>query len=446
MGTIWNPAIETMPRDRLRALQEERLRWSVAHAYARVPFYRQRLDAAGIHPADIQILDDLPKLPFTTKTDLRDNYPFGLFAVPMDQIARVHASSGTRGKLTVVGYTKNDLAVWGEVVARAICLAGGQPGDLIHNAYGYGLFTGGLGLHLGAETLGATVVPMGGGNTPRQVMLIRDFAARGLCCTPSYALTIAEECERQGLDTKTLPLAYGIFGAEPWTDALRDEIERRLNIVATDIYGLSEVIGPGVANENADVQHGLHIAEDHFYPEIIDPDTGEVLPPGEWGELVFTSLTKEAFPNLRYRTGDITMLIDEPSPCGRTNRRMARLRGRHDDMLIIRGVNVYPSEVESVLLALDEIAPFYQLILAREGALDTLEVQAEVTEEFCVGCHTPSGDLDPDHPRLRALHDRIADQLRTRLGLGTTITLLAPNTLTRIEVGKAVRVIDRRGG
>lgn len=444
MGTIWNPAIETMPREALRALQEERLRASVRHAYDRVPLYRQRMDEAGLRPEDVRGLDDLSRLPFTTKTDLRDHYPFGLFAVSQAEVARVHASSGTRGKLTVVGYTRADLQVWGEVVARAICLAGGQPGDMIHNAYGYGLFTGGLGLHLGAETLGATVVPMGGGNTPRQVMLIRDFAARGLCCTPSYALTIAEEFERQGIDTGSLPLAYGIFGAEPWSDSLRDEIERHLKIVATDIYGLSEVIGPGVANECAEARHGLHIAEDHFFPEIIDPATGAVLPPGEWGELVFTSLTKEAFPNLRYRTGDITTLIDEPCICGRTSRRMGRLRGRHDDMMIIRGVNVYPSEVEAVLLALEEIAPFYQLILDKDGPLDTLEVRAEVTEEFYHACRAADGAIDLERPQARALYSRIGDQLRTRLGLGVTITLLTPDSITRTEVGKAVRVIDNR--
>ncbi len=438
---IWNPEMEQMPRDRLRALQGERLRASVARAYERVPLYRQRFDEAGVSPDDIRGLDDLSKLPFTVKSDLRDHYPFGLFAVPVNEVARIHASSGTRGKLTVVGYTKQDLALWGEVVARAICLGGGAPGDIIHNAYGYGLFTGGLGLQLGAETLGATTVPVSGGNTPRQVTLLGDFGARVLCCTPSYALTIAEECERQGVDTAKLPLSYGILGAEPWSDAMRAEIERRLNIVATDIYGLSEVIGPGVSNECIEAKDGLHIAEDYFYPEVINPETGEPLPPGEWGELVFTSLTKEAFPNVRYRTGDITRLIEEPCPCGRTSRRMARLRGRHDDMLIIRGVNVYPSEVEAVLLALEEIAPFYQLVLDREGTLDTLEVQAEVTPAFVSGADNA---LEVGHPALCALHGRIGDELRSRLGLSVTVTLLPPNSLTRIEIGKAVRVVDRR--
>ncbi|MGN6755840.1 MAG: phenylacetate--CoA ligase family protein [Thermomicrobiales bacterium] len=440
MAEYWNPAVETMPREQLHALQDERLRASVRHAYAHVPFCRERFAAAGITPDDIHGLDDLPKLPFTTKSDLRDHYPFGLFAVPQNQVARVHASSGTRGKLTVVGYTANDLKVWGEVVARALYLAGARPGDVLHNAYGYGLFTGGLGLHLGGETIGALVVPMGGGNTARQVMLIRDFGARILCCTPSYALTIAEECERQGIDTAELPLAYGIFGAEPWSDALRDEIERRLHIVATDIYGLSEVIGPGVANECIEAKDGLHIAEDHFYPEIINPETGEPLPPGEWGELVFTSLTKEAFPNIRYRTGDISRLLDEPCACGRTSRRMARLRGRHDDMLIVRGVNVFPSEVEAVLVAADEIAPFYQLVLGRDGTLDTLDVQAEVTPRFAADC----GGFDGDHPAVNALHFRLGQELRSRLGLTVTISLLLPGSLPRIEAGKAVRVVDRR--
>ncbi len=437
---FWNREIETMPRERLRTLQGERLRSAIAHAYERVPLYHRRMDEAGVAPGDVKGVEDLARLPFTTKGDLRDHYPFGLFAVPREQVLRIHASSGTRGKLTVVGYTAADLHVWGEVVARCLYLAGARAGDVIHNAYGYGLFTGGLGLHVGGETIGATVVPMGGGNTPRQVMLIRDFGARVLCCTPSYALTIAEEFERQGVDTAQLPLEIGIFGAEPWSDAMRREIERRLNIVATDIYGLSEVIGPGVANECAEAKEGLHIQEDHFLPEIVNPDTGHPLAPGEYGELVFTSLTKEAFPNLRYRTGDITCLIKEPCACGRTTRRMARLHGRHDDMLIVRGVNVYPSEIEAVLLAVHEIAPFYQLVLEREGTLDTLDVQAEVTEDF----HRQTDGARPDAPLLAALRERIGRELRSRLGLTTRVTLLAPNSLARIEVGKAVRVVDRR--
>ena len=438
---IWNREVETLPREQLRALQGERLRTAVARAYERVPFYRGRFAEAGVHPDDVGDLDDLWKLPFTTKGDLRDHYPFGLFAVPRGEVARIHASSGTRGKLTVVGYTKHDLELWGEVVARAILLAGAAPGDVIHNAYGYGLFTGGLGLQLGAETAGLTVVPMSAGNTPRQATLIRDFGARVLCCTPSYALTLAEEFERQGVDPRELPLSYGIFGAEPWSDALREEIERRLNLAATDIYGLSEVIGPGVANECVEAKAGLHIAEDHFFPEVIDPATGRPVAAGEWGELVFTSLTKEAFPNIRYRTGDITTLIEEACVCGRTSRRMARLRGRHDDMLIIRGVNLYPSEVERVLLGISELAPHYQLVVDRTQALDTLEVQAEVTQDFL---RDIGGVLDRDQPSARNLNRRIGDGLHSRLGISTTVTLLAPHTLPRIEIGKAVRLVDRR--
>ena len=354
---------------------------------------------------------------------------------------RLHASSGTRGKLTVVGYTRHDLGVWAEVCARALCLAGAQPGDIVHNAYGYGLFTGGLGMHDGATLMGATVVPVSGGNTPRQVMLLRDFGAHILCCTPSYALTIADEVERQGIDPATLPVRAAILGAEPWTDAMRAAIERRLALAAVDIYGLSEIIGPGVACECVEARHGLHLAEDHFLPEIIDPQTGESLPPGEQGELVLTNLTKEAMPLIRYRTGDITAFIPEPCRCGRTSLRMARLRGRHDDMLIVRGVNVYPSEIEAVVVGMGGIAPFYQIILDRAGALDTLEVVAEVTTAF----HGIAGwALDAGHPAVRALRGRLADALKSRLGLTCTVTLVEPGALERIEVGKAVRVVDRR--
>jgi phenylacetate-CoA ligase len=361
--------------------------------------------------------------------------------VPQSEVARIHASSGTKGKLTVVGYTRHDLGVWAEVCARALALGGGQPGDVVHNAYGYGLFTGGLGMHDGGELMGATVVPMSGGNTARQVMLLKDFGAKVLCCTPSYALTIADEIERQGIDASALPLAYAILGAEPWTDEMRGEIERRLAIKAVDIYGLSEIIGPGVACECVEAQHGLHIAEDHFLPEIINPETGENLLPGEQGELVLTSLTKEANPLIRYRTGDITALIPEPCPCGRTSMRMARLRGRHDDMLIVRGVNVYPSEVEAVLLGMGGIAPFYQIVLDREGPLDTMEVVAEVTPSF----HGIAGwSLDADHPAVRELRGRLTDDLKSRLGLTCRVTLVEPGAMERIEVGKAVRVLDRR--
>lgn len=438
---LWNSDAETMGRDRLRDVQSARLREKVAYVAARVPFYRERFAARGIAPEDVRSVDDLPRLPFTTKSDLRDNYPFGLFAAPRSEIVRIHASSGTKGKLTVVGYTRHDLGVWAEVCARAIALGGGQPGDVIHNAYGYGLFTGGLGMHDGGELMGATVVPMSGGNTPRQVMLLKDFGAKVLCCTPSYALTIADEVERQGIDARELPLASAILGAEPWTDAMRREIERRLAIKAVDIYGLSEIIGPGVACECVEERHGLHIAEDHFLPEIIDPETGDAVPPGEQGELVLTSLTREAIPLIRYRTGDITALIPEPCSCGRTSMRMARLRGRYDDMLIVRGVNVYPSEVEAVLLGMGGIAPFYQIVLDREGSLDTMEVMAEVTPSF----HGIAGwSLDPDHPAVRELRGRLTDALKSRLGLTCRVTLVEPGAMERIEVGKAVRVVDRR--
>ncbi len=438
---LWNPTAETMDRTKLRDLQTARLREKVAYVAARVPFYAERFAAHGISPDTVQSLDDLPRLPFTTKSDLRDNYPFGLFAVPQSEVVRIHASSGTKGKLTVVGYTRDDLGIWSEVCARALALGGGQPGDVVHNAYGYGLFTGGLGMHYGAELMGATVVPMSGGNTPRQVMLLKDFGAKVLCCTPSYALTIAEEVERQGIDPQTLPLASAILGAEPWTEEMRREIDARLAIKAVDIYGLSEIIGPGVACECIAAQHGLHIAEDHFLPEIIDPETGNVLPPGAQGELVLTSLTKAAFPLIRYRTGDITALIAEPCICGRTSQRMERLRGRYDDMLIVRGVNVYPSEVEAVMLGMGGIAPFYQIILDREGTLDTMEVVAEVTPSF----HGIAGwSLDASHPAVRELRGRLTDDLKSRLGLTCRVTLIEPGGMERIEVGKAVRVVDRR--
>jgi phenylacetate-CoA ligase len=438
---LWNPEAETMERGHLRDVQSVRLREKVAYVAERVPFYRERFAAHGVAPQDVRSVDDLSHLPFTTKSDLRDNYPFGLFAVPQSEVARIHASSGTKGKLTVVGYTRHDLGVWAEVCARALALGGGQPGDVVHNAYGYGLFTGGLGMHDGGELMGATVVPMSGGNTARQVMLLKDFGAKVLCCTPSYALTIADEIERQGIDAAALPLAYAILGAEPWTDEMRREIEQRLAIKAVDIYGLSEIIGPGVACECVEAQHGLHIAEDHFLPEIINPETGEILPLGEQGELVLTSLTKEANPLIRYRTGDITALIPEPCACGRTSMRMARLRGRHDDMLIVRGVNVYPSEVEAVLLGMGGIAPFYQIVLDREGPLDTMEVVAEVTPSF----HGIAGwSLDADHPAVRELRGRLTDDLKSRLGLTCRVTLVEPGAMERIEVGKAVRVVDRR--
>src|SRR5437016_3829032 len=354
----WNEEIETMPRQRLAALQLERLRATVAEVYERVPFFRESFDRAGVRPSDVRSLEDLRRFPFTRKSDLRDNYPFGLFARPLGEVVRIHGSSGTRGKPTVVGYTRRDIDIWAEVCARSLVAAGAMPGDVVHNAYGYGLFTGGLGVHYGAEKMGCTVVPMSGGNTPRQVMLLRDFGARILACTPSYALNIAQHLQESGVSPGDLKLEYGVFGAEPWTEAMRAEIERRLGITALDIYGLSEIIGPGVSVECREGKKGLHVWEDHFLVEIIDPDSGEPVAEGAQGELTFTSLTKEAFPLVRYRTGDVASFTTQSCPCGRTHGRMSRVKGRTDDMLVIRGVNVFPSEIERVLLTCQELSPY----------------------------------------------------------------------------------------
>ena len=434
-GFIWNPDAETQPRDQLAALQLERLRAVTRRVYERVPLYRARFDDVGVAPDDIQSLDDLTRLPFTRKQDLRDSYPFGLLAVPREECARVQASSGTRGKLTVVAYTRADIEVWAETCARSIALAGGRPGDVVQNAYGYGLFTGGLGLHYGAERLGATVIPMSGGNTLRQVMLMRDLGSKGLCCTPSYALIVGEILAREGLGPGDIALEYGIFGAEPWSEEMRLEIEARLGIKAVDIYGLSEVMGPGVACECWQARDGLHIMEDHFLAEIVDPDSGDPLPDGAWGELVFTTLTKEALPLIRYRTGDISAIINEPCVCGRTLRRMARLRGRYDDMLILHGVNVYPSEIEATLLGFQEVAPFYQIVLEWDGRAETIEVQAEMTAAYSAEAAEPDIDM---------LRGQIARLLKSRFDLTMQVRLLAPGALGRVEVGKAARVVDRR--
>ena len=357
----WNAEIEQMPRADLRRLQLERLRNTLARAYDRVPLYRSRFDQAGLRPDDVRRLEDLDRVPFTRKTDLRDTYPFGMFAAPVTEVARLHASSGTKGRATVVGYTKNDLSHWAECVARSLACAGAQPGDVVHNAYGYGLFTGGLGLHAGAELLGCTVVPASGGHTRRQVDLLHDFAANGLCCTPSYAVHIGETLREMDIPLSTLALRYGVFGAEPWSEGMRARIEELLGIDALDIYGLSEVMGPGVAMECREEKHGLHVWEDQFLLEVVDPATGEPVAPGETGELVFTSLTKEAFPVVRYRTGDLASLIEDPCRCGRTHRRMSRIKGRVDDMLIVRGVNVFPQEVEAELLLVPNWRPTTRL-------------------------------------------------------------------------------------
>ena len=421
--------IERASRDELQALQLERLKWSLNHAYQNVPHYRTAFDAAGVHPQDLRCLADLAKFPFTDKTTLRDNYPFGLFAVPREQVVRIHASSGTTGKATVVGYTQRDIDTWAGVVARSIRAAGGRAGDMVHISYGYGLFTGGLGAHYGAEKLGCTVIPMSGGQTEKQVQLIRDFQPSVIMVTPSYMLNIIEEFTRQGLDPAQSSLKVGIFGAEPWTDAMRSEIETRAGIDAVDIYGLSEVMGPGVASECIESKDGPVIWEDHFYPEIIDPDTGAVLPDGAEGELVFTSLSKEALPIIRYRTRDLTRLLP---PSSRAMRRMARITGRSDDMLIIRGVNVFPSQIEEIILTMPALAPHYQLVVARDGHLDTLAVLGELRD----------GALSPSDVEL--LSRELQHRIKTHVGVSTRVSLKPPGGIERTLTGKARRVLDQR--
>lgn len=435
---LFQPEIETMARADLTALQIERLRWTLQWAYDRVPFHRERFDAAGVRPDDLKTLDDLRRFPFLYKQDLRDNYPDELFAVPRREVVRIHASSGTKGKPTIVGYTREDIEVWAEVCARSLCCAGATPDSVVHVAYGYGLFTGGLGMHYGAEKLGAMTVPASGGNTPRQILLMQDMQADILCCTPSYALNIADTLAAQSTDLTTLNLKYGVFGAEPWTEGLRAQIEARLGLSALDIYGLSEVIGPGVSMESYEDKNGLFIWEDHFYPEIVDPATGEVLGEGETGELVFTSLTKRAFPVIRYRTGDLSALFYEPSKSGRTMVRMQKIKGRTDDMLIIRGVNVFPSEIERVLMAQAELAPHYQIALRRRGALDELVVLTEFTEETFVTC-----DNDVGCEKAVNIGRRIAARLQSELLISAWVELGAPGSRPRSE-GKAVRVVDER--
>jgi phenylacetate-CoA ligase len=421
--------LETMPREKLAALQLERLRATVTNAYDHVPMHRARLDAAGIAPDDLVSLADLERLPFTRKADLRDHYPFGLFARPREELARLHASSGTTGKPTVVGYTAADLDTWADLMARSLACGGTLPGDLVHNAYGYGLFTGGLGAHYGAERLGATVVPMSGGSTERQIALILDFGARVLCATPSYALAIAELAEKQGVDLTKSTLDVGLFGAEPWSDAMRREIEARLGLEAIDIYGLSEIMGPGVACE-CECQAGLHGWEDHFLFEVIDPETGRAKPEGEPGELVITTLTKQALPMLRYRTRDITKVTTAPCDCGRTHLRIMRITGRNDDMLIIRGVNVYPSQVEAVLIGLPNIAPHYQLVVERHGSLDHLTIEAEAQ---------PGVDATAYDAAAR----QVAHHVKSLIGITADVLVKKPGEIPRSQ-GKAVRVRDLR--
>jgi phenylacetate-CoA ligase len=428
---IWDREAETLPRERLEALQVDRLRATVGRLLEAVPPIAGRLRVAGVESAqEIRSLADLGRLPFTEKADLREHYPCGLLAVPREEVVRIHASSGTRGKPTVVGYTAHDLDGWAEVMARCLALGGARPGMVLHNAYGYGLFTGGLGFHHGGERLGCTVIPVSGGQTQRQVLLLQDLRGEVLCCTPSYALNVAQVMREMGVAPGSLALRLGFFGAEPWTEAMRGAIEAELRLTAINVYGLSEIVGPGVACECVEVRAGAHVQEDHFLAEVVDPETGVALPPGAEGELVLTTLTKEALPMLRYRTGDLTALDPTPCACGRTTARMARVRGRRDDMLIIRGVNLYPSEVERILLGLGDVAPHYQLVVERPGALDELTVLCE------------PGDPGAD---LAALSTRVRQALQAETGLTMSVQVLPPGGVPRSE-GKAVRVVDRRGG
>jgi phenylacetate-CoA ligase len=430
---IYNMEYETMPREALEAIQLRRLQTTVERVYANVPFYREKFTEAGVSPSDIRTIQDLRKLPFTTKQDLRDSYPYGMFATPMDHVVRIHSSSGTTGQATVVGYTARDIETWAELMARSLMAGGATRNDIIHNAYGYGLFTGGLGVHYGAEKLGASVIPVSGGNTKRQIMIMKDFGPTIITATPSYSLHLAEVAEDMGVSFKDLKFKFGVFGAEPWSETMRDEMERKLDLVAVDIYGLSEVMGPGVSIECHEAKSGLHVFEDHFIPEIIDPRTLEPLPYGETGELVFTTITKEAFPVIRYRTRDITSLNPEPCICGRTHLRMNRVTGRSDDMLIIRGVNVFPSQIESVLMDMDGVTPHYQLVVDREGSLDTLTVMVEVSDAL----------FSDEVKQLQATERKISKNIKELLGVSATVKLADPKTIARSE-GKAVRVIDNR--
>ena len=429
---IWNEYIETADREKLKSIQNERLVQMVERIYYNVPFYRKKLQEKGIEPGDIKSVDQLKDLPFTTKNDLRDNYPFGLFTVPQNEIVRLHASSGTTGKPTVVSYTRKDIQLWSEVVARSLTMAGVGKSDIIQVAYGYGLFTGGLGVHYGAEKVGASVIPISGGNTKKQIQFMADFGSTVIACTPSYAAYLGESIRKEGIDPKMIKLKAGIFGAEPWTNELRIQVESLLGLKAYDIYGLSEIIGPGVSME-CECQNGMHIFEDHFIPEIINPETLEVLPYGEIGELVFTTITKEAMPLLRYRTRDLTCLHVEKCSCGRTLVRMDKCLGRSDDMLIIRGVNVFPSQIESILLEMSETSPHYQLVVDRENNLDTLSINVEIDDQF----------WSDEIKVLENLKKRINNNVASLIGINAKINLVEPQTIARSE-GKAKRVIDKR--
>jgi len=421
-----------MPREELKKVQTERLIETVKRVYHNVPFYRNKMQKIGLEPCDIKSLDDLKKLPFTYKQDLRDNYPYGLFAAPMSEIVRIHASSGTTGKQTVVGYTRRDLDTWAEVMARTLVNAGADKDSFVQVAYGYGLFTGGLGVHYGVERIGATVIPVSGGNTKRQIQIMKDFGTTILACTPSYALYLAEEMEEMGVSKNDIRLKAGIFGAEPWSEKMRNEIEERFGITAIDIYGLSEIIGPGVASE-CKCKCGLHVQEDHFIPEIIDPDTEEVLPPGSTGELVFSTVTKEGLPLLRYRTRDISSLNYEKCECGRTTVRMSKVSGRTDDMIIVRGVNVFPSQIESVLLNMGETAPHYLLVVDRVGSLDTLDVLVEMNQKM----------FSDEVKHIEDVEHRLKKEIEDTLGISARVKLVEPKSIERSE-GKAKRVIDKR--
>lgn len=430
---IFDVDMETLPREELEKLQLKRLKTLCERVYNNVPFYRKRFDEKGLKPADIKSLADVRHLPFTEKQDLRNHYPFGMFAVSRDNIVRIHSSSGTTGKATVVGYTKRDIKNWGQIMARSFMAAGASARDMVHNAYGYGLFTGGLGAHYGAETLGAATVPISGGATRRQVMLLKDFGSTVICCTPSYALFLDETAREMGIDIKELPLRVGIFGAEPWTDEMRRDIEKRLGITAIDIYGLSEVMGPGVGIECHEAQDGLHLMEDHFLCEVIDPESGEPLPPGETGELVITTLTKEAIPLIRYRTRDLTTLDIAPCKCGRTLARMHRVTGRSDDMLIIRGVNVFPSQIESIIIETEGLTPHYQLLVEREGNMDTLTVNVEVNESV----------FSDEIKNLQRLESKVQKNIKEFLGVTARVKLVEPKAIER-SMGKAKRIVDLR--
>ncbi len=429
---IWDPEHECMPREEIEQLQQERLQAILHRAYKNVTCYRNKFNEAGVDPDDVRTVSDLSKLPFTSKEDLRLNYPYGMFAVPLREVVRIHSSSGTTGKPTVVGYTKNDIRTWSNLVARFMTAAGVTHDDVVQVAFGYGMFTGAFGLHYGAETIGASVIPMGGGNTEKQIMIMQDYKSTVMVCTPSYAITLADRMEKLGIDPKGLSLRVGLFGGEPWSEAMRSEIEMRLSISATDNYGLSEILGPGVAGE---CRHkcGMHIFEDAFIPEIIDPESCEVLPPGSVGELVLTTLTKEAFPMIRYRTRDITSLVYDRCECGRTMVRMMKTMGRSDDMLIIKGVNVYPSQIEEVLVAIEGCEPHYQLVVDRKGAQDSLEVQIEVTENI----------FFDEMKMQRAFLEKVEKRIESVIGVGVTVKLVEPNSFPRYE-GKATRVVDNR--